>query len=177
MINYQNGKIYRVVCPCVDQPYIGSTAQSLKERFRKHKYKFYCGILCAIILIEDFPCSSKLELLIRERFWINYYNENGGTLNIQLPTRTYKEWTKDNKDKIKKYRIVNNDKIKKYRIDNKDKTLQYSKKFYEDNNEKIKEKYKKYYEKNKDKVIETHRLYKQKQRYIKTIMNFPINKY
>ena len=36
MVNYQNGKIYRIVCNTTDEVYIGSTVITLSKRLAKH---------------------------------------------------------------------------------------------------------------------------------------------
>lgn len=79
MVNYANGKIYRIVCNTTGLQYIGSTTRPLSERLNEHKQnlkKFLNGkthyvtsfkVLennnFQIILIENVPCSRKEELL------------------------------------------------------------------------------------------------------------------
>jgi DNA polymerase III delta prime subunit len=50
----------------------------------------------SIILIEDFPCERREQLLSRERWWI----DNSDCVNKNLPTRTSKEYYQDNKEEI-----------------------------------------------------------------------------
>ena len=87
MADYQKGKIYKIVnltvnddCEC----YIGSTCDTLAKRFAYHKrdaeleryanmviYQKMkeCGIdNFRIILVEDYPCNNKSELLAREEY-------------------------------------------------------------------------------------------------------------
>jgi hypothetical protein len=149
MINYQNAKIYKLVAN--DLVYYGSTCKELKIRLCQHKSKskykcqskllFETGKRVEIYLVEKCPCNDKIELLARER----YYIENNECVNKQLPGRTTKEYYEANKDKIKEYREVNKDKIKEY-----------TKEYYEANKDKInklhKEYYKEYYEANKEKM-------------------------
>ena len=79
---------------------------------------------------------------------------NAIVINKTIPTRTYREWTDDNKDIIKKkqkeYRINNINKIKKLKQqqyqDNKDKLLKKATEYREDNKDKIKQ----YFNDNKD---------------------------
>ena len=84
MVNYQQGKIYKIVAN--DQTYIGSTCEpTLARRLAQHKgsYKSWnkkttyvtsFRVLYEdkpeIILIESYPCNSKDELIARERFYI-----------------------------------------------------------------------------------------------------------
>jgi hypothetical protein len=91
MVNYQNGKIYKIVNLETEICYIGSTCQTLDQRLRDHKseYKKYllgkaeAGYTSSfeilknddhdIVLIENYPCETQaqVELLVRERYWTN----------------------------------------------------------------------------------------------------------
>ena len=89
MPNYQNGKVYRIVCNITGEQYIGSTCQNLSSRLAQHIYEFNNDkgtsskpIIArgnySIILIESFPCNNKDELMMRER----YYQETMDCVNI-----------------------------------------------------------------------------------------------
>ena len=83
MPNYKNGMIYKLVNDVNDDIYIGSTTQTLPKRLGNHKAKYKCYLnekcdfitsfniikyqSCKIILIEEFPCKSKIELEKREK--------------------------------------------------------------------------------------------------------------
>lgn len=125
MVNYQNGKIYRIVCNVTGKQYIGSTISSLNTRLSQHKKYIKDGKYCSskivleegdydIVLIEDFPCERKEQLLQRER----YYIETIECVNKKIPTRTQAEWYIDNKERlIEKQMLWNNtnkDKLKEY---------------------------------------------------------------
>jgi len=163
---YQNGKIYMIYSNLSNKVYIGSTTGKVNRRFKNHTYYYngykrginnHCrGICdmfdelgtenCKIITIKHYPCNNKKELEREEGYFIktskNCYNKN-------VAGRNLKEYTQDNKDKIKKkdkkYYNNNKDKIKQYIEDNKDKIKQYR----EDNKDKIKQRNKEYREKNK----------------------------
>jgi len=123
MEKYQNSKIYKLVSDKLDLVYYGSTTRTLKQRLTCHKsnYKRYLKgktnygtsfeLLelgdARIILVEDFPCERKEDLLARERFYI----ENNECINKEIPGRTMKEYQQDNKEILKQYQ-------KKYREDN-----------------------------------------------------------
>jgi predicted GIY-YIG superfamily endonuclease len=79
MVNYNNGKIYKIVCNTTGLVYIGSTTKNkLCERLTQHKSRFkkynegdnikYSSFLVLennnynIILIENYKCNSKDEL-------------------------------------------------------------------------------------------------------------------
>jgi len=76
MVNYQNGKIYKIIDQNNKIIYIGSTAQKLLcDRYKTHKYK---APNHKIILIENYSCNSKQELCMREQQIIE---ENSDLLN------------------------------------------------------------------------------------------------
>ena len=99
MTDYSKGKIYKLVADGTDNIYIGSTTQKLYKRLAVHKCgasskKKYCSSHplfekgnVKIILIEDYPCERKEQLLARERHWI----ETLPNINYNIPGRTSKE--------------------------------------------------------------------------------------
>lgn len=126
MPNFQNGKIYKLICDddCI---YIGSTTMSLQDRFLKHKSNYKNNEACysvikifekgnpQISLIENYPCDTKLELIQREQFYISQ-NKTVCTnqINAYLNKKEYlKEYQKRN---MNKYREAN----RKYRLEHKD---------------------------------------------------------
>jgi len=82
--DYSTGKIYRLVATGTEDVYVGSTCATLERRLWHHNHtvvnpkqkkttacKLYeGGRTVAIELIEDFPCTTKQELLVRERYWM-----------------------------------------------------------------------------------------------------------
>jgi hypothetical protein len=113
-VDYNNSKIYKIVCNVTGLVYIGSTCQStlatrLSEHRRKYKlflnqkYTFVTSFKVLennnydIILIEQYPCNSKQELHKKERFYI----ESIKCVNKYIPNRTIKEYYNDNREKIK----------------------------------------------------------------------------
>jgi len=165
MVNYQEGKIYKIVDNTTGNIYIGSTAEKyLSQRLQKHIscYKIYINnektknttafeIIknnnFEILLLETFPCNNKYELEQKER----YYIENNSCVNKNIPTRTYKEYYEDNKDKLLEEK-------KDYYKNNKTSLTQKNKNYYENNKDKIKE----YRENNKDKIKEYYKYNKEK---------------
>ena len=126
MVNYQLGKIYKIVCNTTGLTYYGSTCEkTLALRLSHHKasYKRYLNqnsnfvtsfeILknnnYEIILVENCPCNSKDELHARERFYI----ESNSCINKYIPNRTIKEYRELNKEVISEQR-------KQYREQNKE---------------------------------------------------------
>ena len=135
-INYQNGKIYKIVCNVTDEVYIGSTCQPTVARrlakhvdnYKEHKkgkrgYTTSFRIIergdYTAYLVESFPCDSKDELTKREGEVIRQMKNECTVVNCVIPGRTNAEYRVDNADKIKadkqKWREDNVDKIKDYR--------------------------------------------------------------
>jgi hypothetical protein len=163
MPDYNNGKIYKLVCDTTGDVYIGSTVMQLCRRLSGHvgntkdKYR-----QCAsrdiilrknykIILIENYPCANKEELQRKEREYI----EKIDCVNKSIPQQTLYEWRDKNKDKV----ISIN---KKYLDKNKDKLRERRKIYYEANKDKICDKAKQYYEANKDKICDKAKQYYEK---------------
>jgi len=105
-----------------------------------------------IVLIENYPCENKQELLRREE---DHRKEKKASLNTHCCYLTEDEKNKKIKEKDKKYREKNKDKIKEYYENNKDKIKEY----YENNKDKIKEYKKEYRGTNKDKITEYNKEY------------------
>jgi len=123
MVNYQNGKIYKIINENDEIVYIGSSAEYyLSSRYAKHKYK---APNHKIILIENYPCSNCEELRKREQEIIEEHS-NLNLLNI-----------------MKAYQSVEDFKNRKS-IRNK--------KYNENHKNTIKEKKKEYYENNKNQI-------------------------
>jgi len=144
MVNYQNGKIYRI--DGGELTYIGSTTNKyLSTRLAKHKSDFkkyldgeqhyYTSFQvlktddCKIELIEKFPCDSKDELSAREGHFIRQMD----CVNKQNAGRKPKKWYDEKKEQ----------KIKQ------------KKQYYNDNKEAIVEKQKQYYKENREAIL-TH---------------------
>jgi len=177
MVNYQNGKIYKIVCNKTGLCYVGSTTKDfLSQRLTAHrgdykqykqgKKKYITSVQVLenddyeIVLLESYPCNSSDELHARER----YYIENIACVNKNIPNRSHNEYVIDNYDKIKKYHkqyvIDNYEKVKnikdKWSKINKEKVRERFKKYREDNKELIRERAKQHYKKHSNKYKEIH---------------------
>ena len=153
MVNYRQGKIYRLVSDLSGLQYIGSKCDTLSRRMSGHRshYKDFLykngqfttsfqvleNADATIVLIENFPCDSKEELHRRERFYI----ETTECVNKMIPTRTLREYYVDNKDRIlercKRYSLLNPGVKKKYAENNRDIISEKHKRYYKDNRESI----------------------------------------
>ena len=147
MPNYQNGKIYKIICDENDLVYYGSTTVPLWQRIGKHRtdYKLYlqnkrkyissCIEILKykthkIVLVEDFSCERREQLVARERFWI----ENNICVNKYIPYRS-KEERKDIRNSHTKVYFQDT----KYKESHRKEFREYSKKYREKNLDKIKE--------------------------------------
>ena len=114
MTDYSKGKIYKIICD-TDEIYVGSTIQSLTRRLDRHK-SGYRGKATSellmnknpkIILIEDYSCRTRKELLIRERYWIDKIdcvNTDRPHITEEERKQYMREWSKNNTDKKNEYR-------------------------------------------------------------------------
>lgn len=144
MVNYQNGKIYKIINDINCDVYYGSTANKyLSVRLAKHRcaYKKYLedgeNFLSSfiiletgkfhIVLVENYPCNNRDELRARER----YYVDNNDCVNLRTPYITMEEFLDKRKKASKNYR--------------------------ENNQDKVKEDWNSYYEKNKEKIKQNRR--------------------
>ena len=147
-IDYSKSIIYKICCKDLEikDIYIGSTTNFRKRKnchksscnnnnLPEYKYNVYKFIRdngnwenWDMVMIEEYKdCESKLQLRKKERYYIETLK---CTLNVQIPTRTTKERSVDNKEQNKinnhiyyennKERILEKFRIrgKQYRIDN-----------------------------------------------------------
>ena len=170
MVNYQNGKIYKIIDNTNGNLYVGSTCEpNLSRRLSKHvsRYRQYLestknNRVCTfssfkilengdndIILFELFSCNTKDELHSRERYYIELLGEV--CVNKNIPTRTKPEYREANKQII----------------------LQKRKEHYKNNIEKVKEQSREHYLDNKDKYYETRKKYREENK--ETINQYRIN--
>ena len=108
MVNYGNGKIYKIEDLAGEMCYIGSTTKDyLSKRMVDHRYKYnewlngrlktnlsvfrifeqYGIDRCRIGLIELFPCETRDELLMREAHYITKLE----CVNKNIPMRTHEQ--------------------------------------------------------------------------------------
>jgi len=176
MVNYNEGKIYKIVCNVTGEVYIGSTCMpTLAKRLAEHRNGFKrwkegknkkhtrsFQIIergdYSIVLIENVNCDTKEELLRRERFHI----ENNTCINKNIPLRTNAEYYLDNKEHIAEYNLKNKEEKKEYYKEYKLKNKEHIKEYYLENKEQIKQYKKEYYLENKDHLLEQQKEYKLK---------------
>ena len=115
MVNYQNGKIYKIVSDQTDKIYIGSTTDKyLSHRLNNHRYEYkskrsnvsskkilkYDDV--KIILIETYPCKNKDELFAREQYHVDKNKDI--CVNKLKAIHPNKKIREQNKSSSKKYR-------------------------------------------------------------------------
>ena len=174
-IDYSNGLIYSIVCKTDETLiYIGSTTNLTQ---RKNKHKSTCnnektkGYNIAVYMmiranggwdnfdmkpIKEFPCESKIHLVIEEERIRVETNAKINTNRAYVSPEEYKEyqkeWHKANAEYVAKD-------TKKYREANAAKIAENKKKYYEANTAKISEDGKKHYKANKAKIAENQKKY------------------
>ena len=177
MTKYDQSSIYKICCndPLINDIYIGSTTNfkhrkychknsCINENDKRYNSNVYQFIRINggwtnwnMIEVEKYNASDKRELEKRERYWLETLK---ATLNKRIPTRTKKEWSDENKEKLKErnkeYYKTNKEKIKEqkkeYRENNKEEKKEYNKEYQEKNRETIKKQSKEYYINNKEKL-------------------------
>lgn len=94
---YSNAKIYKLQG---DDGvfYLGSTCNELRVRFSQHKKQLTTSAhhhfsevgwdTCRIVLVEAYPCESRLQLRQREDWYIRQHQEDPMCLNIRNAVRT-----------------------------------------------------------------------------------------
>ena len=159
MPDYKQGKIYKIHCNVTGEDYYGSTTYTLQVRINDHtsKCKKPLNRQCKsrqiiernnfqIELVENYPCETKKELHIRER----YYIDNFPNINHYVPTRTQKEYKEIHKEFIKEYNA-------NYCKEHRQERNEYSANLYKTNKDyrqKGLERASQYYKENKKKVLE-----------------------
>jgi predicted GIY-YIG superfamily endonuclease len=186
MTDYQLGKIYRIVCNTTGLTYYGSTCEpTLARRLAKHvgnykhfkkgkkgnymtSFEVFEGGNYTIVLVELFPCNSKMELHQKERFFI----DGNDCVNKVIPTRTKAEYLNVNKIRTAKrhleYCLKHKERLtalqSEYNLKNKEKKEEYDREYRLKNKEKIATAQLEHRSKNKEKTAEYNREYRLKNR-------------
>ena len=164
MVNYQFGKLYKLVDNTNGNCYVGSTCEQYLSRrlachvgeyrrylTNKRKTKITSFDIIAngcyeIVLLENYPCNSIDELHERERHFIETLQS---VVNKNLPNRNGKDWRDANKSYNAEYYEKNKESFKtyfgQYYKNNKEKILKMKKEYTSNNSESIKEYNKQYY--------------------------------
>jgi len=180
MPDYSKGKIYKICSddPDITEVNIGSTTQPLHARFACHKNKFAKNISTYtsrhmfekygvdsfhIELLEEYPCSTRKELCIREQYFMDkhtcvnknraFTSEEDKKTNLSMYSKIYRI---ENCDKLaahaeEKKPAVNLRARERYQ-ENKEEYLAKQKQFRKDNPEHCRERDKAYRETYEEKI-------------------------
>lgn len=162
-MGYEKSKIYKLQCED-GHYYFGSTINELKSRLQGHKhaslkqpYRVYQHIdsigweKVSIVLVEDFSCSNRKELLQKETEYISKHKDDAFCLNTILSFITEDE----RREKKQKEREKHKNKLAAYHKEKRTgnpEVAEYQRQYRENNQEKLKESKKAYYEKTKEEV-------------------------
>ena len=151
MLDYSQGKIYKLISDQTDKIYIGSTVEPyLSRRLTGHKVAYnawktntntkYCSSFeilkndnYKIVLLELFPCNSKDVLCAKEQEWIDNLKENCVNKN-----KSYTGINTENMAEYQKlYYAENAEKHKKFRRENAEILAEYQKKYRQEHSKRI----------------------------------------
>lgn len=138
MVNYNNGKIYKLFCtlPDVDEFYVGGTCTSLYQRLKAHVGSARGNVAAKVYvfmrehgiqnfqieLLEKCPCNTRKELNVREQNWVDTLQP---TLNSQSANRH------PDADKIYNDKPENKARCRAWAVTNKEKRSEQNRKLYE----------------------------------------------
>lgn len=128
MVNYGNGKVYKIWSPVGDKIYIGSTTKDhLSQRMTAHRASYkawkngkggylssfelfeeYGIVHCSIVLLEGFPCGCKDELHMKEAHYIKSLT----CVNKHVPYRTDDEKAQSKQRNYERNKERNNERNK-----------------------------------------------------------------
>ena len=169
VVNYNNGKIYKIVCDTTGLQYVGSTTREfLSSRLNGHrvdykrwkndntnKYLTSFKVLendnFKIVLLESVSCNRKDELFARER----YHIESTDCVNKYIPNRTMQEYQQAHKESMA-------EKKKIYYEAHKESMAEYQKEYNQKNRDLISKKKREKNAENRDEINK-----KERERYAK----------
>ena len=150
---YQRGKIYKLISNETDKIYYGSTIEdvltnrlsghrSSYKRWLNGKYDYTSSFEivkfddCKIVLVENYPCNTKYELVAREQHHIdnNYCVDKCKSFTGLDKHQYLHKYYEENRDKLLQLN-------KQYRENNKDYYSKYKKEYIEHNREKLHQKF------------------------------------
>lgn len=123
IMNYQNGKIYKILNYVNNDVYVGSTVNSLCKKMSQHRmnvnnskkdYAIYASMRehgidnFYIELIEQCPCNTKEELRAKE----GQYIRSIGTLNKRIECRSRQEYKDTHKEEAEQHMNDNKERIR-----------------------------------------------------------------
>jgi len=189
------GFIYKIYDNTNGNVYYGSTKDTLSKRMAGHRthYKRWvagktkCCKSFDIIKNEDYAYSlveqveyeNRMELLQRERWYI----ENNECVNKNVPARTkkeshkaYREEHKEERNEYSKEYYIDNietekERVREYYHNNREHSITRNRKWKDDNKEKLKIQRKENYDANREEILAKQREYRAKKKAEKNEMN------
>ena len=170
--DFSKCKIYKLVCKdlLIKECYVGHTCNWIHRKsehkrsiINESRIEYFSNKSIFIrdnggwnnwdmVLIEEYPCETRLEAHQRERYWMETLK---ASLNMTVPSRLEKEqkqiYYQQNKEHILQQ-------CKEYVENNKQTRLQYQKEYREKNKDKIKE----YYKEKKEERLNYQKEYREK---------------
>ena len=180
---YGKSVVYQIKPIIITNPdsgvYIGGTSKSLTHRFNQHKAAYIryqqkepfqafntvytlfdqFGVDgCTIEMLELYPCTSRLELRIREQYYIdaipNHVNIKKAYISkedsVCLRKIYQRDWYEKNKKHVAEY-------MKNTYAKNRKHILEYHRNYYEKNREHILEYHRNWHTNNREHILEYHR--------------------
>ena len=156
-MSYRNAIIYQIICKInPDIRYIGSTFNSLRNRWQTHKYDF------------EYWQQGKRDGISIYKYFLEIGIENFKILEIKSYL-VYSENVKDTKHIsayeqlwINKIKCVNQHSAFNIPVVSEHLRKQYKKKYYEENKEVLNENHRTYYEENRTKILAQKKEYRKK---------------
>lgn len=177
MSNYKIGRIYKIIHNQSNICYVGSTFNTLRDRWMNHKsdynryldnrhneiaiypYFFKYGIEnFKIILIKEYEVCDRKHLHIYEQLWINKLKTINKLSTFQINKLYIKFYESNRRVRPDNY----NEERRGYRIKNQDEIRKIDRQRYHNNKEVVLERRKEYYIRNKDKIQERKKDYYEK---------------
>lgn len=175
-MTYQNGKIYKITSTNSSKFYIGSTTVTLKLRLQRHinLINHDNGKNCSskeiieygdyqISLLEDYPCNTKTELLIRENFYYDLFKNTIPNLivNERRPYNSPEEKRENKRVYEAKVYEERKEYQKEYQKNNKEKIANQKREYNKKNEASIKLKTKTFRKNNKEKIALGNKTYRE----------------
>ena len=158
MNKYSESKIYKIVNSKTNLCYIGSTTNTLFNRFKSHLHSYNNGNLtttakklfdidvnsCSIELLQNYACNNRRELHLQEGKFIKLFQPY--VVNKKIEGRSQREYKNEHKQEIAEYQ-------KNYKLHHTDDLKRNLRKYYMKNREVIIEKSKLYYHNKKSNLL------------------------
>lgn len=134
MVNYTDGKVYKITSEHTDKFYVGSTTSTLEQRLDQH-VRAFVGYLNGtfhlissfdiiargdyqITLLEEVNCNTRYELDLREKHYIHMYRDQ--VVNKKIPGQTEDELKEYKQEYYQKNKAMLDERSQEYYHNNKE---------------------------------------------------------